>query len=280
MAKAKASEVVVGQDEATTPIQEPSLEARSRPLTPVNLDALKSIFEVKESTSDEDLMRYASLPGVDLKFDSIRLKVLDESLVAMLPPSGQKAYWTAFTEYESRRKLADRALFETANVVDPMSKLLDGPKGSGNPLVRDQEFVQKKMPGWYVTWRVEGGQGDLENALAAGFKVMRRPKGPHEEANVSPIEWSGERWTVRDGTIDRESRDAIYNVMVYIREQAQKDHLAAMSMISHNRYSSNKQQFVEGIDNISRDMLSSKERIAVADLDELHTEEHTVRGKG
>ncbi len=161
-----------------------------------------------------------------------------------------------------------------------MAKLLDGPKGGGNPLVRDQEFVQAKIGrDWYITWRVEGGQGDLEAALASGFKVMRKPKDKHEEDHVDPREWSGDRWTVRDGIVDRASGEVIYNVMVYIRAQAQKDHVAAMSMVSHNRYSANKQQFVEGVDNISRDMLSSKERITVADLDEVKAEEHTVRVK-
>jgi hypothetical protein len=81
---------------------------------------------------------------------------------------------------------------------------------------------------------------------------------------------------VRDGTVDPQSGDEIFNVMVYIRQGAWKDNLDAISMISHNAYSTNKKQFFEGVDNISRDMLSSKERIQVSDLDELHVEEHTI----
>jgi hypothetical protein len=81
---------------------------------------------------------------------------------------------------------------------------------------------------------------------------------------------------VRDGTVDPSSGDEIYNVMVYIRQQAWKDNLAAMSMVSHNAYSSNKRQFIEGVDNISRDMLSSREKVQVFDLDETHVEEHTI----
>ena len=68
--------------------------------------------------------------------------------------------------------------------------------------------------------------------------------------------------------------------MVIIRQQAWKDNLDAMSMISHNAYATNKKQFVEGIDNISRDMLSSKERIQISDLDEMHVEEHTLVKNG
>ncbi|MFA5335698.1 MAG: hypothetical protein WC324_02135 [Candidatus Omnitrophota bacterium] len=283
--KAKSSEVEVGEDEVldmpgeAPPVVAPkSIEPKA--IMPVDSGALKSVFEVSSNTSNEDIMRYASAPGVELRFNAVDLKVLDESFVAMLPAQGQKAYWMAFSDFESRRKLANQALFETPNVVDPFSKLLDGPKGSGNPLVRDQEFVQEKIGrDWYITWRVEGGQGDLEAALRSGFKVMRRPKDKAEESHVDPREWSGERWTVRDGTLDRESGEHIYNVMVYIRARAQKDHVAAMSMVSHNRYATNKQQFVEGIDNISRDMLSSKERITVADLDEVKAEEHTVKVK-
>lgn len=264
-----------------TPISEASMPDESvqmKPIMPVDSSALKNIFDVVEATSGEDILRYAALPGVELRFSPVSFKALDESFVAMLPPSGQKAYWTAFAEYESRRKLANRALFESPNVVDPMTKILDGPKGAANPIVRDREFVQKRMPGFHVSWRVEGGQGDLEAALAAGYKVVRKPKDKSEES-LDPREWSGDRWTLRDGTVDPESRDVIYNVMVYIREQAYKDHLAAMSMVSHNMYAQNKQQFVEGVDNISRDMLSSKERIEVADLDELHAEEHSIRKK-
>jgi hypothetical protein len=282
MAK-RANEVIVGQDDNVKDVDavsaEKSTDVRSTPIMPTSESALKNIFDVKDTTSEDDILSYASRPGVELRFDVAHMKLLDDSFVAMLSPSAQKAYWTAFAEYKSRDRLANQALFETPNVVDPMSKLLDGPKGSANPLVRDADVVSRKLgPDWYVTWRVEGGMGDLESSLASGYKVMRRPKDKAEEANVDPRNWSGERWTVRDGTVDPASGDQIYNVMVYIRAQAQKDHVAAMSMVSHNRYSSHKQQFVEGIDNISRDMLSSKERIAVADLDELHTEEHTLGG--
>jgi hypothetical protein len=272
MAKTTKTNTAVKSKTSVTD-ETPSVEVK-----PVISGALKNIFDVVSATSNEDIVKYASAPGVELRFSAVDFKILDESFVAMLPPQGQKAYWTAFAEYESRRKLANQALFETPNVVDPMAKILDGPKGGANPIVRDREFVQKRMPGFHVSWRVEGGQGDLESALAAGYKVVRKPKDKSEES-LDPREWTGERWTLRDGTVDPESRDVIYNVMVYIREQAYKDHLAAMSMVSHNMYAQNKQQFVEGVDNISRDMLSAKERIEVADLDELHAEEHTMRRK-
>ena len=200
--------------------------------------------------------------------------------MATLPASAQKSYWTSNAEVEARIRTSNRALVETPNIVDPMSKLLDGPHGMANPLTRDEAEIKKLMPGYYITWRVEGGQGDIDAALRAGFRVMRRPKDKDEEENLPPNEWSGERWKVRDGLRDPASDEEIYNVMVYIREQAWKDNLAAMSMISHNAYSTNKKQFVEGVDNISRDMLSSKERIQVSDLDELHVEEHTMVKNG
>lgn len=242
---------------------------------------LVNVFKVTDLTSDEDIIRYGELPGVVLEFDYVKFRKLSDEFVAMLPASSQKNYWIAFSEWDSRRKLADRAVYETPNAVDPMSKLLDGPRGTANPLVRDKEIIDKKIGGeYYVTWRLEGGQGDLEAAERVGFKVMRHPKDKEEEKTKSPLDWSGERWAIRDGTVDPTSGDEIYNVMVCIRQQAWTDNLQAMSLISHNAYSTNKKQFFEGADNISRDMLSSKERIQVSDLDELHVEEHTIVQNG
>ena len=242
---------------------------------------LRQIYRVNEATSDEDIVRYAELPGVDLEFDFVHFRKLDDGFVSMLPESAKKAYWLAQGEFDSRRKLADRALYETPNAVDPMTKLLDGPHGMANPLTRDLDMVEKIIgKEYYITWRIEGGQGDLDNALRAGFCVMRRPVDENERKTKSPLDWSGERWAIRDGTVDPTSGDEIYNVMVIIRQQAWKDNLDAMSMISHNAYATNKKQFVEGIDNISRDMLSSKERIQISDLDEMHVEEHTLVKNG
>jgi len=260
-----------------TKVQEkPAKEARAIVTEIPSEDSkLKQVFKVIELTSEEEILKYDTTPGVELEFDPVQFKKLDDSFVAILRPSAQKAYWLAKAEFESRVKLANRALFETPTAVDPMTKLLDGPHGRSNPLVRDQEEVTKLLPGYYVTWRVEGGQGDLEQALASGFRVIRRPKDASEK-KLSPLEWSGDRWTIRDGTVDPISRDEIYNVLVVIREGAWKDNLTAMSMVSHNAYAANKQQFVEGIDNISRDASSAKERIQISDLDEMHVEEHTI----
>jgi hypothetical protein len=242
-------------------------------------DSLGQVYRVTDATTHEEIIRYAELPGVVLEFDVVKFQKLDDDFVSMLPASAQKAYWLTLAEYEDRRKLADRAVYE-ATSVDPMSKLLDGPRGTANPLVRDALEVQRLAPEYYFTWRIEGGQGDLDSARRAGFRVMCRPKDEIERNTKSPIEWTGERWKIRDGTSDPISGDEIFNVMVYIRKQAWKDNLDAMSMVSHNAYSTNKKQFVEGVDNLSRDMLSAKERIQVADLDELHIEEHTLIRNG
>jgi hypothetical protein len=274
MAKAK-------QSAQASETKSPKAKASVVTQIPSEDTSLKQVFKVLETTSEEDILRYAEMPGVTLEFDYVRFRRLDDSFVGMLPASAQKAYWIAHEEFESRKRLADRAVYETPNVVDPMSKLLDGPHGMSNPLTHDQDEVRKRMgSSWYVTWRVEGGQGDIDAALRAGFRVVRRPKDDAERENVDPTEWSGERWKIRDGTIDPISGDEIFNVMVYIRAGAWKDNLQAMSMISHNAYSTNKKQFVEGVDNISRDMLSSKERVQTVDLDEMHVEEHTVVQNG
>lgn len=241
---------------------------------------LKQTFEAKEDTSVEDLLRYSALPGVRIVFDPNSLPNLSEATLSLLSTEAKVSYDEAVKIRDDTDRLAHRAVYESGAMVDPMSKLLDGPHGMSNPLVRDADMVQKLLPDYYVTWRVEGGQGDLDMARRAGFKVMRRPKDDTEAKEKSPLEWNGEIWRVRDGTVDPTSGDEIYNVMVVIRERAWKDNIQAMSMISHNAYATNKKQFVEGIDNISRDMLSSRERIEVSDLDELHVEEHTVIQNG
>jgi hypothetical protein len=158
--------------------------------------------------------------------------------------------------------------------------MLDRPRGKSNPLVRDEEIVERqinkglgKEEKWYVTWRVQGGEGDFQDALAVGFKAIHRPKD-EEEMKKPPLEWSGELWRVADGTSDPTSGDAIYNVMVVIRQSRWDDHLKAMSMESHNQYSQTKRQFIEGAENISRDMLGGKEKVIIQDLDEVRAEEY------
>lgn len=237
---------------------------------------LQQVFTATDSTSVEDLLRYASLPGVRIEFDTAHFMEVSADTLSLLPADAVAAYGKAKDKIDEIDKIARRAVYEAPVAVDPMTKLLDGPHGMSNPLVRDADTVQKLLPDYYVTWRVQGGQGDIEAAKRAGFKIIRRPKDDTEAHDLSPLEWSGEIWRVRDGTVDTTSGDEIYNVMVVIRKGAWKDNLDAMSMVSHNAYSTNKKQFIEGIDNISRDMLSSKERIEVADLDEMHVEEHTV----
>jgi len=237
---------------------------------------VQQIFRVTDRVKEDEIMRYAALPGVRLEFDPVHFLELADGFVAMLEPDAQKSYWLAKAEFDSRKREADRALYETPTAVDPMAKLLDGPRGMANPITRDLAMLKALAPEYYFTTRLEGGQGDLTAALEVGFRVMRHPKDDTEERTKPPTEWSGERWKIRDGVVDPTSGDEIYNVIVYIRQRAWDDNLVAMSMVSHNKYSQNKKQFVEGVDNISRDMLSSKERIQVSDLDETHAEEHTV----
>jgi hypothetical protein len=261
----------IPESEATQPV------AKAIPTTPIDENALKQVFTVVESTAEEEILRVSALPGTLLEFDSVRFKKLSDSFIAMLPASGQKAYWKAEGEFESRRKLADRALFETPTVVDPMAKLLDGPRGMANPLERDKKYIEDLLPEYYVTWRIEGGQGDLPSAKEAGFREMRHPKDDTERKEKSPLEWTGDRWSIRDGTQDPQSGDQIYNVMVVIRKRLWNDNLSAMSLVSHNKYLQHKQQFVEGVDNITRD---TRESIEISDLDELHVEEHTMVQEG
>lgn len=254
----------------------------SPPTVMVNANAesteLSQAFKVSDATSEAEIVRMDGMPGMRLEFDYVHFKKLADDFVAMLRPQNQKAYWLAFAEFDERDRRANIALHEIG--VDPMTKILDRPRGRNNPLVRDGEKVQAILgPKWYVTWRVEGGEGDLTNALEVGFKVIRRPlkdkaKGIDEEKTKSPFEWSGERWKIPDGTADPTSGEQIANVMMVIERQIWDDNLKAMSMESHNRYSQVKQQFIEGAENISRDMLGGKEQVIITDLDSIREEEY------
>jgi len=233
------------------------------------------VFEVKDVTTEEDILRADASPGMRLHFDYVYFKKLSDEFVARLSGTAQKAYWLAFAEYDKRVREANIGLHSVS--VDPMAKMLDGPKGKANPLVRDIEILQKLLPDYYVTSRVEGGEGDVEAAKGAGFKVIRRPADEGEEKSKSPLDWNGEVWKIRDGTVDMRSGEAIYNVLVCIRKGAWEDHLKAMSMVSHNKYSQNKQEFVEGAKNISKDLI--REEVTVQDLDDIRAEEHTFGGR-
>ena len=252
--------------------------SKSQVVMPTTPEELMQTFKVTQDTAENEISMQDSTPGVRLEFDFVYFKRLPESFVAQLSAEGQKAYWLAYGEWDSRSRQANIALHDIG--VDPMSKILDRPRGGHNPLVRDENVVKKLLPGYYVTWRIQGGEGDFEGSLEAGFKAIRRPKDAEEKKEKSPLDWSGEVWKVRDGTMDPTSGEEIYNVMVCIRQQVWDDNLKAISMASHNAYSQNKQKFYEGADNISRDMLASKERIAVADLDEIAVEEHTFVKEG
>lgn len=247
------------------------------PLTPPDASALQATFKVTEGVGEEKIIQMDSMPGMRLTFDHVYFHKLADEFVAMLKPQNQKAYWLAYGEWESRDRQANIALHSVG--VDPLTKILDRPRGRNNPLVRDGENVQKKLPGYYVTWRIQGGEGDLVGALEAGFHVIRHPKDKEEEKSKTPLEWSGETWKIRDGTADPSSGEEIYNVMVAIRQQIWDDNLKAMSMASHNAYAQNKKQFFEGTENISRDMLGGKEKVILQDLEEMHAEENYVGGK-
>jgi hypothetical protein len=255
-----------------------SASAKSQVINPVATEELNQIFKVTQDTPETTIVEQDGTPGVRLEFDYVHFKKLPESFVGNMKAHNQKAYWMAFSEFDSRTRQANIAMHSIG--VDPMSKILDRPRGTSNPLVRDELVVKPLLPRHYVTWRIMGGEGDFESAIQTGFKVIRRPKDAEEKKTKSPLEWTGEIWKVRDGTVDPTSGDEIFNVMVCIEKQRWEDNLKAMSMASHNAYSQNKQQFFEGAENISRDMLGSKERIAVADLDELKIEEHTVVQEG
>lgn len=243
-----------------------------------SVDLLQT-FKVGESTGEEEIVRMDSMPGTRLEFDYVYFRKLPDDFVATLKAQNQKAYWLAFAEYSDRTRRSNIAQHEIG--VDPLTKILDRPRGRNNPLVRDADHVQKIIgKDWYVTWRIQGGEGDLTGAQEAGFKLIRRPVDKDEEKAKSPLEWTGEIWKIPDGTADPSSGEAIYNVMVCIRRRIWDDNLKAMSMASHNAYSQNKKQFFEGAENISRDMLGGKEKVILQDLDETHIEEHTEVREG
>ena len=243
------------------------------------------VFKVSEGASEEEIARMDGMPGMRLQFDYVYFRKLSDEFVATLSAASQKAYWLAQAEYDSRVRQANIAQHSIG--VDPLSKILDRPRGKNNPLVRDGEKVSlainkglAKRERWYVTWRIQGGEGSLGDALEAGFRLIRRPKDKVEEETKSPLEWSGEVWKIPDGTADPTSGEAIYNVMVTIRQKLWDDSNKAMSMASHNAYAQVKAQFVEGAENISRDMLGGKERVLAPewDMDEIHEEElHNAR---
>jgi hypothetical protein len=237
------------------------------------------LFRVNSDTTQVEIVRMDGMIGTRLEFDYVHFQKMSDEFVARLRPDNQKAYWLAFAEFDSRNRQANIAMHSIG--VDPLTKILDRPHGTNNPVVRDGNKVQKILgKDWYVTWRVQGGEGDLEGAREVGFKIIRKPATPEEEKTKTPFEWSGEVWKIKDGTSDPASGDEIYNVMVVIRRRVWDDNLKAMSMASHNAYSQNKKQFFDGAENISRDMLGGREKVILSDLDETHVEEHYDHREG
>ena len=158
-------------------------------------DETSQVFKVVENMTEESIAKADGMPGVRLEFDFVYFRKLSESFVATLKPSSQKAYWLAFAEYGDRDRRANIALHSIGK--DPRSMMLDRPHGKSNPLVRDSEIVEKllnkglgKAEQWYVTWRLQGGQGDFTDALEVGFKAIHRPKG--RRGKGQGILWNGQ----------------------------------------------------------------------------------------
>jgi len=245
----------------TTKARMPSIPEAPTVVTP---GAMAEEFLVKDSTPIEEIVLKDGTPTVTLKFDYVYFKKLSDDFVAKMRPENQKAYWLAFAEYDDRSRKANIALHEIG--VDPIQRLLDGPRGSANPLVKAITQVQAIAgKDWYITSRVAGGEGDYESALQAGFRPIRHPsKDKGETLEKTPWQdWSGDIWSIPDGSVSAQG-EQIFSILVYVRAQAQKDHNDAMAMISHNKYSQNKQLFYDNASNISRDMLGSKERLLPA----------------
>ena len=236
--------------------------------TPVEL---QQVFKVTEGMKEDEVSRADALPGVRIEFDFVHFQKFTDAFIGTLKVANQRAYLEAEQEFASRSRRVNTALHEIG--VDPISKILDRPRGKSNPLVRDGEMVQKLLGAkWYVTWKVAGGEGDFESSLEMGFKPIRRPVDKNEQKTKAPFEWTGELWKIRDGTVDPTSGDEIFNVMVVVERQRWDDSLKAMSMASHNQYSQHKQQFIEGAENISRDMLGGKEHVTIQDMDDVVAE--------
>ena len=257
---------------STTKAKAANIPTVATVVTPGEIQDLQQTFKVNSDVGEEEIQRMNGMPGVRLEFDYVHFRKLSDDFIATLSAKNQKAYWLAFAEFDDRDRRSNVALHSIG--VDPIMKILDRPRGRNNPLVRDGDFVSKLLPGWYVTWRVQGGEGDFNLALEAGFKVIRHPLDKEEEKAKSPLDWSGEIWKIPDGVADPTSGEGIYNVMVVIRQQIWDDNLKAQSMASHNAYAQNKKQFFEGAENISRDMLGGKEKVILSDLDEVREEEY------
>ncbi len=258
---------------ATKAVEAPKVEAESTATT-VSAPVASQVFKVNSDTVESEIVFADGTPGTEIQFDYVHFKKLSDDFVATLKPANQKAYWLAFGEFDRRDHEANIALHSIG--VDPLSKILDRPRGKNNPLVRDELFMKEKLGReWYVTWRIQGGEADIKDALEAGFTLMRHPDKAKGESlkDPDPFKWTGEAWKIPDGTASLQG-DQIFNVMVVIRQKRWDDSLKAMSMASHNAYSQVKQQFFEGAENISRDMLGGKEKVIASDLDQTRAEEY------
>ena len=129
--------------------------------TPVEL---QQVFKVTEGMKEDEVSRADALPGVRIEFDFVHFQKFTDAFIGTLKVANQRAYLEAEQEFASRSRRVNTALHEIG--VDPISKILDRPRGKSNPLVRDGEMVQKLLGAkWYVTWKVAGGEGDFESSF-------------------------------------------------------------------------------------------------------------------
>ncbi len=238
-------------------------------------------FLVNDDVSDEVLLA-KNEAGVPLKFDYVHFKKRSDEVVSKLSPLNAKAYGISEAEFAQRDREANIALHSIG--VDPMRKILDGPKGMGNPLTRDLAKVQARLgKEWYVTSRVTGGEGDFESAQAVGFRPLRRPNSAKGETfeGTDPFDWSGELWGIPDGTADGQGNQVV-NMLVVIRAKAWENSNKAMAMASKNRYSQQKEQFLDSMTEIAESQLGGKQKVLAPEnaenpkgwnLDETHVEE-------
>lgn len=179
--------------------------------------------------------------GQTLVFDPASFKELPPAVLDDLDVISRDNYRWAEDRQVSKKSFAERRREQYDREIMTIS---GNAKGRLN---RKMHVANRPRKGWHATWLTPSDWDDWANE--AGYRQVKLAKDEKEELG---------RETGKPVRIGPEDMPEL--LLCEIPEEAYQKHLQAISRKSRQRYSTQKQQFAQGVDKLNSDMGLSKDK--------------------
>lgn len=179
--------------------------------------------------------------GHTLVFDPASFKELPPAVVDDLDVISRDNYRWADDRQVTKKSFAEKRREEYDREIMTISGNAKG------RLQRKMQVARRPRKGWHATWLTPSDWDDWANE--AGYRQVKLAKDESEELG---------RETGKPVRIGPEDLPEL--LLCEIPEEAYKKHLLAISRKSRQRYSTQKQQFAQGVDKLNSDLGLSKDR--------------------